>query len=158
MSSVAFILLLLLRSRTEGVIQRSRKTPEDSVVGERSKLRGSGRDSVGGRQSHSGRRSDQKRYMRMGNNGKYGGVTTDEETEGQADDFEEDYEESNKKRRSRRNSRRSYAEEDDDVDDDDGRLEVHQSREELDQEDKPAMQVIGKNFLGIRDLLNPLLF
>ena len=95
-SSVAFILLLLLRSRTEGVIQRSRKTPEDSVVGERSKLRGSGRDSVGGRQSHSGRRSDQKRYMRMGNNVKYGGVTTDEETEGQADDFEEDYEESNK--------------------------------------------------------------
>ena len=140
------------------MIQRSRKTPEDSVVGERSKLRGSGRDSVGGRQSHSGRRSDQKRYMRMGNNGKYGGVTTDEETEGQADDFEEDYEESNKKRRSRRNSRRSYAEEDDDVDDDDGRLEVHQSREELDQEDKPAMQVIGKNFLGIGDLLNPLLF
>ena len=95
-------------------------------------------------QSHSGRRSDQKRYMRMGN-GKYGGVTTDEETEEQADDFEEDYEESNKKRRSRRNSRRSYAEENDDVDDDDGRLEVHQSREELDQEDKPAMQVIGKN-------------
>ena len=95
-------------------------------------------------QSHSGKRSGQKRYMRMGN-GKYGGVTTDEETEEQADDFEEDYEESNKKRRSRRNSRRSYAEEDDDVDDDDGRLEVHQSREELDQEDKPAMQVIGKN-------------
>ena len=96
--------------------------------------------------------------MRMGNNGKYGGVTTDEDTEEQGDDFEEDYEESNKKRRSRRNSRRSYAEEDDDVDDDDGRLEVHQSREELDQEDKPAMQVIGKNFLGIGDLLNPLLF
>ena len=76
--------------------------------------------------------------------GKYGrGVaTTDEETEER--DFEDEEDTIDRRRRSRKNSRRSYATEDEDEDEENGderRLEVHQSREELDQEDKPAMQV-----------------
>ena len=120
------------RSTTEGVVKRSgNKQPieESPRGGERSK-RGVG-----------SRAEEHKRYMRMGKYGR-GVATTDEETEERGEDFE-DEEDTIDRRRSRKNSRRSYAtDEDEDEDGDERRLEVHQSREELDQEDKPAMQVI----------------
>ena len=126
------------RSTTEGVVKRSGKQPieESPRGGERSK-RGGG-----------SRAEEQKRYMRMGKYGR-GVATTDEETEER--DFEDEEDTVDRRRRSRRNSRRSYAtDEEEDDDGDERRLEVHQSREELDQEDKPAMQVIK---LMERDLL-----
>ena len=117
------------RSTTEGVVKRSgNKQPieESPRGGERSK-RGT-------------RAEEQKRYMRMGKYGR-GVATTDEEAEERGEDFE-DEEDTIDRRRTRKNSRRSYAtDEDEDEDDDERRLEVHESREELDQEDKPAMQV-----------------
>ena len=122
----------LSRSTTEGVVKRSSgKQPieESPRGGERSK------------RGVSTRAEEQKRYMRMGKYGR-GVATTDEETEERGEDFE-DEEDTIDRRRSRKNSRRSYAtDEDEDEDGDERRLEVHQSREELDQEDKPAMQVI----------------
>ena len=114
---------------TEGVVKRSGKLPieESPRGGERSK-RGAGT-----------REDEQKRYMRMGKYGR-GVATTDEETEER--DFEDEEDTTDRRRRSRKNSRRSYAtDEDEDEDGDERRLEVHQSREELDQDDKPAMQV-----------------
>ena len=115
---------------TEGVLKRSGlKLPieESPRGGERSK-RGAGT-----------REDEQKRYMRMGKYGR-GVATTDEETEER--DFEDEEDTTDRRRRSRKNSRRSYAtDEDEDEDGDERRLEVHQSREELDQDDKPAMQV-----------------
>ena len=116
------------RSATEGVVKRSGKQPieESPRGGERSK-RGT-------------RAEEQKRYMRMGKYGR-GVATTDEETEER--DFEDEEDTTDRRRRSRKNSRRSYAtDEDEDDDGDERRLEVHQSREELDQDDKPAMQVL----------------
>ena len=118
------------RSTTEGVVKRSGKQPieESPRSGERSK------GGVGKRAE------EQKRYMRMGKYGR-GVATTDEETEER--DFEDEEDTIDRRRRSRKNSRRSYVtDEDEDEDGDERRLEVHQSREELDQEDKPAMQVI----------------
>ena len=116
---------------TEGVVKRSGlKLPieESPRGGERSK-RGAGT-----------RAEEQKRYMRMGKYGR-GVATTDEETEER--DFEDEEDTTDRRRRSRKNSRRSYAtDEDEDDDGDERRLEVHQSREELDQDDKPAMQVL----------------
>ena len=88
-------------------------------------------------------REEERRYMRMGRYG--GGATTEDETDGGDDDEEEE-----EAGRRRRLSRQSYDANFDD-DDEDQRLAVHESREELDRDDKPAMQV-SPPFLAHHDI------
>merc|ERR1719238_1383515 len=85
--------------------------------------------------------------MRMGKYGRGVAATTDEETEDREEDFGEEEETIDRRMRTRKNSRRAYPTDDEDDEfGDERRLEVHQSREELDQEDKPAMQALKKTF------------
>ena len=122
------------RSATEGVVRKKSGKVEESPRG--------GESGKGGKE-------EQKRYMRMGKYGRGVAATTDEETEDREEDFGEEEETIDRRMRTRKNSRRAYPTDDEDDEfGDERRLEVHQSREELDQEDKPAMQVMRMD-LGI---------
>ena len=102
-----------------------------------------GKEGSPGERGKARSREEERRYMRMGRYG--GGATTEDETDGGDDDEEEE-----EAGRRRRLSRQSYDANFDD-DEEDQRLAVHESREELDREDKPAMQV-SPPFLAHHDL------